>query len=115
MNTMRRQSRLADTWLIEIASISLSLISLLAILILLACYNGKLLFSWHKVTINTVISIFATVSRICLMLAVSSALGQYRWNWFYRQSRPLADFDLLDTASRGAIGSFRLLWITKSW
>ncbi|MCJ1265917.1 hypothetical protein MMC22_005799 [Lobaria immixta] len=51
---------------------------------------------------------------MCLMLAVSSALGQWRWNWFYGQSRPLADFDTLDAASRGAIGSFRLLWTTKS-
>lgn len=115
MNTVRRNSRLADTWFIEIASISLSLISFLAILITLACYNGKILFSWHKVTINTVISIFATISRVCLMVAVSSALGQWRWNWFYGQSRPLADFDTLDAASRGAIGSFRLLWIIKSW
>lgn len=114
MNGVSRINRLADSWLIEIVSIAFSLIALLAILILLACYDGKVLFSWHKVTINTVISIFATISRMCLMLAVSSALGQWRWNWFYGQSRPLADFDTLDAASRGAIGSFRLLWTTKS-
>ena len=114
MNTMCRPSRLADTWLVEIFSISLSLISLLVIFIVLAYYNGKVLFSWHKVTINTVISIFATISRMCLMVAVSSALGQWRWNWFSGQSRPLTDFDTLDAASRGAMGSFRLLWTTKS-
>lgn len=114
MNRVSRINRLADSWLIEIVSIGFSLIFILATLIILACYDGKELFNWHKVTINTVISIFATISRMCLMVAVSSALGQWRWIWFYGQSRPLADFDTLDAASRGAIGSFRLLWTTKS-
>ena len=115
MASMHRKSRLVDTWHAEIISISLSLLSLLAMLLILGFYNGKVLFNWHKVTINTVISIFATISRMCLMFAVSSGLGQLRWNWFSGQSRPLVDFDTLDAASRGAIGSFRLLWTTRSW
>jgi hypothetical protein len=72
-----RKSRVAGTWLIEIVSIILSPTSLLAILILLARYNGRLLFSWHRLTLNTVISIFATISRISLIVAVSSGMGQW--------------------------------------
>ena len=115
MSATERKSLGANTWLLEIGWVILSLASLLAILIFLACYNGQLLFSWHRITLNTVISIFATLSRLTLVVAVSSALGQWRWNWFSGHSHPLTDFERLDGASRGSFGSFCLLWRTKSW
>jgi hypothetical protein len=109
------KSLVADSWLIEIICIVLSLVSLAAILVLLAYYNGKPFLDWHRLTLNTVISIFATVSRIALLVALSSSLGQWRWNWFRKQARPLAEFETLDAAGRGSLGSLRLLWMTRSW
>ena len=69
---------MADSWLVEILSIVPSLVSLTAILVLLAYYSKKPFVDWHRVTLNTVISIFAITSRIALVVALSSSLGQLR-------------------------------------
>ena len=110
-----RQSLWRDTWFIEIAAIIISITSFIAIIAISHYYDGKPLFIWHRITINTVISIFSTVSRITLIVAVSAGLGQWRWTHFVGRSRPLKDFEILDAASRGSTGSLRLLWMTKSW
>jgi hypothetical protein len=115
MSKVQRAFRLSDSWLFEIVSILISLLSIVAISALLAYYNGKLLFKWHNVTLNTVISVFATLARISLILAVSSSIGQWRWNWFLKRPRRLADIDVLDSASRGSFGSLQLVWTTRSW
>ena len=110
-----RTSLVSDTWLIEIISIIVSLVSIIAIVALLGYYNGKPLFRWHNITLNAVISVFATLARMSLIVAVSSSIGQWRWNWFLQKSRPLADIDVVDAASRGLLGSLQLLWKTRSW
>lgn len=115
MSKVQRAFRLSDSWLLEIVSIFISVLSIVAISALLGYYNGKLLFKWHNITLNTVISIFATLARISLILAVSSSIGQWRWNWFLKRSRPLTDIDVLDSASRGLFGSLQLMWTTRSW
>jgi len=63
MKNISIESCLADTWFVEIISTSLSVVSPLVIVVILALYNGRLFFAWHKMTINTVVSIFATISR----------------------------------------------------
>lgn len=44
MSKVQRASRLSDSWLLEIASILISLLSVVAISTLLGYHNGKLLF-----------------------------------------------------------------------
>jgi hypothetical protein len=114
MSRRKNGSRAADTWLVEIISIFFSMLSLLAILILLTVYDGKLLFRWYRASLNAMISVFATISRMLLAVAVSSSLGRWRWNWFAKRRHPLEDFESMDTASRGAWGRVQLLWMTKS-
>ena len=92
-----------------------SLISLSTILILLVHFDGKPWFEWHRVTLNAVVSVFATMSRVLLFVPISSGIGQLRWNWFSSRSRALDDFEVFDAARRGAWGSAKLLWKTKSW
>jgi hypothetical protein len=76
MSKAQRTLCLSNSWLLEIVSILISLLSIVAISALLGYYNGKLLFKWHNVTLNTVISVFATLARISLILAVSSSIGK---------------------------------------
>lgn len=45
-----------------------------------------------------------------MLFAVSSAMGQVKWDWIREQHRPLRDLDLLDEASRGPLGSIEMLF-----
>jgi heme/copper-type cytochrome/quinol oxidase subunit 2 len=116
-STPQKQQRhwVLDTWLIEIGCISLGISSLVVILVLLLQYNNEAQPQWHGVTLNAVISVLATVARIGLVVPVAESLAQWKWMWFSKDLRPLADFELLDDASRGSRGSMMLLWETKSW
>jgi Protein of unknown function (DUF3176) len=104
---------ISDTWAFEIASLTLSAFSLAAIVILLSIYDGKPQFSFGVLNLNTVIAILAAAFRIGFMLPVGESLAQWKWLWFSKRSRPLADFDSIDEASRGSRGSLILLWQTK--
>lgn len=69
-----------NTWLVEIASAIASVISLLAIVIIFLKYNGKQPPQWpHGLTINTIISIFATAMVTFLGPALGSGLGIFIW------------------------------------
>lgn len=100
-----------ESWSLEIASLVLSVASFCSVVILLLQYDGKSLSSWKGSTLslNTVVSILAGVSKASLAFVVSACLGQFKWNWIRQIEAPLIDFDRLDGASRGIWGSFRLL------
>jgi hypothetical protein len=59
---VKRQSRAANTWRVESLSILFSAVSVLVVLVLLAVYDDKLLFEWHRVTLNAIISGFGIIS-----------------------------------------------------
>jgi len=62
-------------------------------------------------TLNTILS---KVASAALILPISEAIGQLKWSWFRgKTSRNALDFEIFDKASRGAWGSFLLLFRTK--
>lgn len=66
----------ANTWLMEIACAIASVISLLAIIAIFLEYNNKQSPQWpHGLTINTIISIFATAMVTFLGPVLGSGLG----------------------------------------
>lgn len=98
-------------WKFEIMLLLLSICSLLAIIVLLAVENGVPLESWHfYLSFNTIISVLGTISRSSLASAVGSCLAQEKWNWFRKRQDHLYIFDRIDNASRGPLGSFKLLF-----
>ncbi|KAK8167542.1 hypothetical protein BC567DRAFT_15141 [Phyllosticta citribraziliensis] len=101
-----------DTWIPEIVSVALSLAAWAVNMALLGAFNGQPVFEWHKATLNTLVSVFSTLSRVLLLFAVSSALGQWKYIAFAQQQRKLIEFQHFDQASRGAHGSLMLLWST---
>ncbi|KFY56201.1 hypothetical protein V496_06756 [Pseudogymnoascus sp. VKM F-4515 (FW-2607)] len=106
---------ITDWWLLEIVGLSLCILSLMAIIIILVKYDGKPIYDWpYRITLNTVISIVATISQVALMLPVASSLSQLKWVWFNEKPRPLADFEIFDSASRGSWGSLLLLGKLRS-
>lgn len=114
--TRRRRPRffVLKVWWQEIVWSIVSLICVVVLATLLNAYDGKPLPNWPSgLTLNTVIAFVSTVCRMAFILPVMEGLSQYKWNWYKRSPRPLADFRIFDEASRGPWGSLKLLVTTK--
>ncbi|KAM7192641.1 Protein of unknown function (DUF3176) domain containing protein [Rhypophila sp. PSN 637] len=75
-------------------------------------YQGKPLPNWpYHLQINTVVSIYFTVIKACMLFILAEGLGQLKWGWFSSgQTRPLYHLAAYDNATRGPWGSLNLLW-----
>lgn len=101
------------SWILEILSCLGSLLSLVAIYIVLAHYNHKPSPSWpHSITLNTVISILATAFKALMLAATAEAISQTKWLW-YRRAHPVSHIQRFEDASRGIPGSLRLLYVVR--
>lgn len=101
-------------WKFETSLLFLSVCSLVAMIVLLAVEDGTTLGSWNfYFSLNTVVSILGTISRASLASSVGSCIAQEKWNWFRKRKGPLYLFDRFDSASRGPLGSFKLLYWLK--
>jgi len=100
-------------WGLEISLLVLSSASFAATVIVLAVENGTVLGNWtFYFSLNTVISVLGTISRASLAAAVASCIAQEKWNWYCKGRDHLYMFDRLDNASRGVVGSIKLLrWL----
>ncbi|KAK0745749.1 hypothetical protein B0T18DRAFT_446428 [Schizothecium vesticola] len=99
-----------DTWAWEVASMTLSLISMAAIVILLVKYDGRAFPSVPgDISLNAIVATLSTISKTSLIFSVSAVLGQLKWDWCEQQPRPLEDLDTFDQASRGPLGATKLL------
>lgn len=81
-------------WTVEILWLVLSIVSLVVMSILLSFEDGKTWESWNfYLSLNTVVSILGTLSRISLASAVGSCLAQEKWNWYRKRQDHLFMFD----------------------
>jgi len=88
---------------------------LAAILYNLVELNGNPTYYWTwPWNVNSVLAFAVTIMKASLLVPVASSLGQLKWHWF-RMSRSLKGLELFDEASRGTLGSIRLLWTLKFW
>ncbi|KAL9109886.1 MAG: hypothetical protein Q9187_008116 [Circinaria calcarea] len=100
---------ITDWWSFEVLSWILGAAALITVVVILQKYDGKSLSSWtFPITPNSMISLFATISKAALLLPVAEGLGQLKWIWF-RKPRPLADIAIFDSASRGPLGALQLV------
>ncbi|ORY10632.1 hypothetical protein BCR34DRAFT_485302 [Clohesyomyces aquaticus] len=124
--------RSADWWMFEILSLIVSAGALLAIFFLLASLQDKPQPSWASggnqcvegndtvlcrtvgISVNAVISWLGTIARICLLVPVSNGIGQLKWSWFNGRAGYVKDMGTFDEASRGILGSLRLIWRLKA-
>jgi hypothetical protein len=59
-------------------------------------------------------NVLSKVASAALIVPVSEAIGQLKWTWFNgNESKEMIDFEIFDKASRGAWGSFLLLFRAK--
>lgn len=66
-----------------------------------------------RIKFNTFIVILSVLSKACLMLPLASVITQVRWMHF-QQRQKLIDFQLLDAASRGPLGSVCALFRVRN-
>ncbi|KAH7417810.1 hypothetical protein BKA64DRAFT_738366 [Cadophora sp. MPI-SDFR-AT-0126] len=105
----------ARLWLWESAACLLSLIILALIFVNLLMLNNNPTYYWAwPWNVNSVLAFAVTIMKASLLVPVASSLGQLKWHWF-RRSRSLKGLELFDEASRGSLGSIRLLWALRFW
>lgn len=82
-----------------------------AIVVLLANLNNKPLPNMGFLTLNGIVSTLAGISKAALILPISEAISQLKRQWFWNvdRPRPISDFQIYDSASRGPWGSLCLL------
>jgi hypothetical protein len=59
-----------------------------------------------------ILAISSAIMRATMLLPVATAIGQLRWSWF-RSARRLIDIERFDEASRGIIGSAKLMFYVR--
>ncbi|PVH92607.1 hypothetical protein DM02DRAFT_635211 [Periconia macrospinosa] len=124
----------ADWWVYELLSLFLSAAALIVMIILLSKLDRKPQPSWAVggnhcdtmpdsnqtvcrsvgISVNSVVAWLGAIVRVCLLVPLSNGLGQLKWNWFSEKERPLSDFTVFDSASRGVSGSIQLVWRLKA-
>ncbi|KAK4641219.1 hypothetical protein QC761_610450 [Podospora bellae-mahoneyi] len=96
-------------WMLEMLCVLLSLLAFITIVVTLFKCDRQKLPDWPlKISLNTFLAFFTTLSKAAFMVPVSIAISQAQWSWFLDE-RPLHDFHVIDQASRGPWGSIVLL------
>ncbi|KAF7509001.1 hypothetical protein GJ744_008396 [Endocarpon pusillum] len=105
-----------DSWTLEYAALLIAVASLASIGVLLGIYGERPTSAWtYTITLNSVLSTFATVMKGSMLLPVGACLSQLKWTWYHHEKRSLLHFQLFDAASRGPLGAASLLYGIHSW
>lgn len=111
----RHQQLFFYDWIPELLALLFSAACLVTIGVLLVLYHGHPVHSFPKgITLNAVVAGLTAAYEAALLYAVSSAIGQSKWNIFSAQPRRLRDFERIDEASKGALGALGAL-ISIPW
>ena len=108
-------TRATRLWTLDLLALVTSVCFLGAIVGLLAVNDGRPIFDHQFVTLNTLVAILSAAAKATLLFAVSNAIGQWKWISFTTDStrRRLLDFERIESASRGPLGSLYLLFNFK--
>lgn len=102
-------SRALTIWKWEVAACLVIFAIPLIILGTLYPHSGHPLPQWpFKVSINSLLSVYALVLKATIGFILTSCTGQLQWTWF-SETRPLTDMLYFDSATRGADGALSLI------
>jgi hypothetical protein len=98
------------SWLMEISSFVIGLSALVAMVGVLAHFDGRRMLNWPTgITLNALIAVLAAIANAGIAFPLQQGLSQLKWITFQREPRPLTDMEHFDDASRGVFGSAKLL------
>lgn len=110
-------------WKLELFAAALSVAGMLTLLALFFYFDGKEQQKWHILThftLNAVVALVTTVTKTALGAVVGSTLCQNMWNFYAskvsdheRSGRPIELLPVFEDASRGLLGSLRLIWVLR--
>ncbi|KAK4450824.1 hypothetical protein QBC34DRAFT_66264 [Podospora aff. communis PSN243] len=113
-HTLKRRTAIME-WKDEILAMAVSIIVLLAVAVIAYSMDNRPLADWPltnsvvPISINAVISALAVVSRGTLAVPIVACISQLKWLHF-RTPRKVEHMDVFDEASRGGLGSAKLLF-----
>ncbi|KAL6874801.1 hypothetical protein J3F83DRAFT_759559 [Trichoderma novae-zelandiae] len=82
-----------------------------ALVFILAHFQNRQLSEWSFfISFNATVAIVITAARATLLAAVSVCISQEKWMRFRNKPHRLLDMAIIDTASRGPLGSLRMLF-----
>lgn len=100
-------------WLFELLAWVISAIAMVVLIITLFLVDDHPLPHWPmKITLNSFISILATIVKAAMVVPIAEGISQLKWLWF-KKAGVLKDIQTFDEASRGMWGSMKLLLSTK--
>jgi hypothetical protein len=104
-----------DWWWLEIISLILSTIFTSIIVIVLCKMDGQPMAAWKNgLSIDALLSILTGLSKACLLMPISEALGQIQWIWSSKEKNKRAsEYETLERASRGKWGAIAVLASTR--
>lgn len=107
---------LRDRWLWETTCICFSIACVIAITVLSSQLDGTWLSKWSFILQpSTTFSVLITAAQSSMMLVVSEVLSQLKWLQTSLKPHSVADFATFDSASRGPLGSIKILFRWKPW
>jgi Protein of unknown function (DUF3176) len=100
-------------WLLELVSLLFSAGLFAAIIGVLNKFDGQSIPKWrYNITLGALVSLLAILATFTLIVPLASGLGQLKWIWFHHE-RPISDFQIIEKASHGPLGSILLLFKRK--
>lgn len=105
----------SNLWVWEIAAclISVGIAALMAWQ--LKKLDGQSTYVWdYRWSPTSSLALAITIAKAAMLVPVASALGQLKWHWF-KTPQKLDGLEHFDDASRGVLGSLRLLWRLRCW
>jgi hypothetical protein len=106
-------------WLCELLAVG----SLGAMCFALWYFQDRPQADWQQsyFTLNGLVALLATLTKTGLIIPVSAAIGQRKWLRFMPnrkgnvRARRIGDFEAFDEASRGSLGSAKLIISLNAW
>ncbi|OJD31464.1 acid phosphatase protein [Diplodia corticola] len=100
-------------WLFELLAWIISAIAMAVLVVTLILTDGRPLPHWPmRITLNSFISILATIIKAAMVVPIAEGISQLKWLWF-KKAGVLKDIQTFDEASRGMWGSLKLLLGTR--
>ncbi|RDW57738.1 hypothetical protein BP5796_12539 [Coleophoma crateriformis] len=114
----KKRSIISHNWTLEILSGIAAIVLFVGLISVLRMFDGQHQQDWRYThfTRNAVVGAFITIIRMLLLIVVTKSLSQNKWTWFSSPNRighRFSELESFDDASRGFLGSIRLLGVVK--
>ncbi|KAF2238078.1 hypothetical protein EV356DRAFT_529569 [Viridothelium virens] len=111
-------------WKLELFTAFLVVTAFAVLISVLLSFSGRPQTAWslHWLSLNGFVALLATLLQSALLALASEGISQGKYDWFWGkrkrqryEGQPLRDLQIFDDASRGPLGSIKLLWRLKAW